>query len=109
MIGLATGRFTILRGTSSTNEYGDEVQTDGVLKTKVLGSVIEKSRQNFDPQSSRIVTLRTLTGRFGHGTDIQDGDRVKDEKTGTVYLVNSVSHSTALVNKPDVVVDLSVN
>jgi hypothetical protein len=109
MIGLATGRYTILRGTVSTNDYGDEVSTDGVLKTGVLGSVIEKSRQDFDPQSSRVVTLRTLTGRFGHGTDVTDGDRIKDEKTGVTYLVNSVTHSTALVNKPDVVVDLSVN
>lgn len=109
MIGLSTGRYSIIRGTTSLSTYGDEVQTDTVLKAGVIGSVIEKTRQNFDPQSSRIVTLRQLTGRFKNGTDIKDGDRVKDEKTGTVYLVNSVSHSTALVNKPDVVVELSVN
>jgi hypothetical protein len=109
MLGLPTGRFDILRGTTTTNDYGDEVETHAPFKTNVLGSVIEKSRQDFDPQSSRVVTLRTLTGRFGHGTDIQDGDRIVDKKTGVSYLVTSVAHPTALVNKPDVVVDLSVN
>lgn len=109
MMGLSTGRYNILRGTTTTNEYGDESTTDGVHKANVLGSVIEQTRQNFDPQSSRIVTIRQLTGRFAYGTDIMDGDRVVDIKSGMTYLVNSVSHPTALVNKPDVVVELSVN
>ena len=109
MLGFPTGKFTILRGTPTTNDYGDQVDTQTPVQTGLSGSVIERTRSNFDPQSSRIVTLRQLTGRFGHGTDIQDGDRIKDEKTGVIYLVTSVFHPTAIVNKPDVVVDLTLN
>jgi len=109
MIGISTGRYSILRGVTTQNEYGDDVSTDAVYKSGILGSVIERTRTNFDPQSSRIVTLRQLTGRFAHGTDIQDGDRIKDEKTGIIFLVNSVSMPTSVVNKPDLILDLSLN
>lgn len=109
MLGLATGRYTILRGTTTTNEYGDEVQSDDPIATHVLGSVLERTRSNYDPQSSRVVTLRNLTARFKSGTDIRDGDRVVDERTGIVFLVNSVNFPVALVNSPDVVAEVSLN
>lgn len=108
MMGMATGRYSIIRGESTQNDYGDEVESDTVVEDGILGSVIERSRTNFDPQSGRIATLRQLTGRFTNGTDIRDGDRIKDEESGRVYLVTSVFNGTSLVGKADVVLDLSV-
>jgi len=109
MNGLSTGRYTILRGVSSTNDYGDEVESQEVHLTGVRGSVIERTRKVFNPADSRVVTIRELTGRFAHGTDIRDGDRIKDEKTDIIFLVNSVNMPTAVANKPDIVLDLSLN
>jgi hypothetical protein len=106
---MATGRYSVLRGTSAENEYGDEVESQDVHLTNVIGSVIEKSSKVYNPSDSRVVTVRTLTGRFAFGTDIQDGDRIKDEKTNVTYLVSSVNTSTSLVNNPDLVVELTAN
>lgn len=109
MLGMATGTFTVVRGTSSTDDYGDEVDTQTDHLTGLKGSVIEKTSRVFNPSDSRVVTLRTYTGRFTSGSDIKDGDRLRDEATGVTYLVNSVNSPQGFANKPDMVLDLSVN
>ena len=109
MLGMATGTYTVLRGTASFNDYGDEVSDDAVASTGNIGAVTERRRTNFDPQSGRVATLRELTGRFSHGTDIQDGDRLKDEKTGDTFTVVSVYRGTSIAMKSDLVLDLTIN
>lgn len=109
MLAIPTGRYSVLRGTPTTDEYGDEVDVQEVHLSGVAGSVMETRRTVFDPQSSRVVTLRQYTGRFNHGTDIQDGDRIKDEKTGVTFLVDAVTFSTSVVNSPDLILELSTN
>lgn len=109
MNGMATGRYSIIRGAVSVNEYGDEIEEDTVITERILGSVIEQSRTNYDPQSGRIATLRQLTGRFGSEHDIRDGDRIKDEKSNKVYVVTSVFQGTSFVGKADIVLDLSIS
>ena len=109
MLALSTGRYTIIRGTTTQDDYGDEVTSDDVAYSGVLGSVIERRRTAYNPVDGRIATLRELTGRFSAGTDIQDGDRIKDEKTDKVYYVSSVYHGTNFVMKSDVVVDLTIS
>lgn len=106
MLGLSNGRYTILRGTTSKDDYGDEVTTDEVAYTNVMGAVVERRRTVFNPEDTRVATMRELIGRFPYNTDIQDGDRIKDEKTQKVYTVSSVYHGTNLVMKSDVLVDL---
>lgn len=108
MLGLVTGRYTVIRG-SETNEYGDEVDGTEVFAINVLGSVIEKTKTAFDPASSRVVTLRYLTGRFPSNSGIQDGDRIVDEKTLESFVVSSVYRPTNAVVKSDIVVDLTAN
>ena len=109
MLGLSTGRYTIIRGTTSTDEYGDEVTSEEPLYEAVQGSVSERRRTSYNPVDSRVSTFRELVGRFGYGTDIQDGDRIKDEATGTVYYVDSVYHGSNFAMKSDVVVDLTTS
>lgn len=107
MIGLSTGRYSVIRGTDTENEYGDTVSDNAVVEKHLSGSIIERTRTNFDPQSGRIATLRQLTGRFANGTGIQDGDRLRDERSGEVFLVTSVYRGTSVVGKADLVLDLS--
>lgn len=108
MIGFATGRYSVLRGTKE-NEYGDEIDANKVVYTGILGSVVEKTKTAFDPATSRVATLRYLVGRFNHGSDIQDGDRIKDEKTGEIFVVGSISRPTNAIHKSDIVADLTLS
>lgn len=107
MIGLSSGRYTIIRGTTTQDEYGDETTSDDIAYEHVIGSIVERRRTVFNPQDSRVDTLRELIGRFPYNTDIQDGDRIKDEKTQKVYHVSAVYHGSNIVMKSDVLVDLT--
>jgi hypothetical protein len=107
MLGLSTGRYIVLERTTTVNDYGDEVE---VLTeedpTPILGSVIERTKQVFNPDDSRVATVRYLTGRFQHTADIKDGDRIKDVKTGEIFVVESLARPTNAVVKSDIVADL---
>lgn len=107
MMGLATGRFSVLRG-STLNDYGDEVDGTTPALSGIGGSVIERSRKVFNPADGRVSTIRELTGRFPHGTDIQDGDRIKDEKTGEIFVVAAVYRGSNAIVPSDVVTDLTL-
>jgi hypothetical protein len=105
MLGLSTGRYSVLRG-SALNEYGDEIDGTGVASADILGSVIERSKQVFNPDDGRVATIRFLIGRFPSNSDIQDGDRIKDQKTGEIFVVESLARPTNAVVKSDIVADL---
>lgn len=105
---LATSTFTILRGTSF-DDFGDEIDTPTIVQEEVVGSVIERARTVFNPNDSRTTVTRELVGRFKPWVDVQDGDRLKDERTGTVYLVDAVHHNTSPIMRSDTVLDLRIN
>lgn len=107
MLGLSTGRYTVLSRVTTTNDYGDEVEGEGVATpVTILGSVIERTKKVFNPDDGRVATIRFLTGRFNRDADIQDGDRIKDEKTGEIFVVESLARPTNAVMKSDIVADL---
>lgn len=92
---------SILRGTT-TNDYGDVLDADTVVHTGIPASIIEQfqSVRTADFASPQIV--RTITGRVVAGTDVTDSDRVKDERTGRVYIVNAISQpENQSYNSPD--------
>lgn len=105
---LATGRYAVLRGVS-TDKYGDEVDSKEPVARNVLGSVLESQRTVFNPNDQRTTVVRDLVGRFGSGTDVQSGDRIRNEKSGDVYVVLGVHEGNGPVHKSDVVVDLTRN
>lgn len=102
---LANGKFNVFRG-ESTDDYGDSVDDPTLVHTDELGSVIEGSRRVYDPSSSRVDTVRFLTGRFKNGTDIIDGDRLEHTVTGKKYVVSAVLDGNSPVHKSDLVLDL---
>lgn len=89
-VAIATTRISILRGTT-TDAYGDEQDTDTPIATGIPASLTEQSRRvtTRDDPTPRIV--RYAVARVSAGTDVTDQDRVKDERTGAVYIVDAVS------------------
>ena len=101
----ATTRVSILRGTTE-NEYGDPVDNDTPAATGVPASIVEQSREVTDPTTGTPRVVRFLVGRFYPGTDLQPGDRVKDEQDGTVFIVDVISRPQNPVRAPDVRAEL---
>lgn len=92
MNGRATTRVSIYRG-STTDEYADDVDDNSApIASGVLASIVEQSRRVFLPVENRMTVVMNATGRVKSGTDITEGDRVKDEKTDRFYYVEGVSN-----------------
>lgn len=90
---LATTRVTILRGTA-TDRYGDEVDTDTVVEVDVPASILERPVTGGRPSSGRKDTQRTHALRVWKSVDVQQNDRIRDQKTGRVYVVTTEAPST---------------
>lgn len=105
MLSVATTTLTVYRGTS-TDVYGDEVDNDTIAASGIPASLVEQTRRvtTRDDPTPRIV--RSATGRVTAGTDITDQDRVKDERTGAVYIVDAVSSMTNAAVAADLRLDL---
>ncbi len=93
MQAIATTTVSILRGTT-TDDYGDEQDTDTPVATGVPASLTEQSRRvtTRDDPTPRIV--RYAVARLPARTDVTDQDRIRDERTGAVYIVDAVSGMT---------------
>lgn len=105
MQAIATTRISVLRGTS-VDAYGDEVDIDTPVASGIPASLTEQSRRvtTRDDPTPRIV--RYTVARVAAGTDIQDLDRVRDERTGAVYIVDAVSSMANPAVTPDIRLDL---
>lgn len=90
MLAVATTTLSVLRG-ATTDAYGDEQDTATVVHTGIVASLTEQARRvtTRDDPTPRIV--RYAVGRVSASTDITDQDRVRDERTGAVYIVEAVS------------------
>jgi hypothetical protein len=105
MLALATTTLTVYRGTT-TDTYGDEQDTDTPVHTGIAASLTEQSRRvtTRDNPTPRIV--RYAVARVTAGTDITDQDRLVDERTGAVYIVDAVSQMANPAVSADLRLDL---
>lgn len=105
MISRAGTTIAVLRGTE-TDEYGDERDTNTAVATGIPASILEQRRLTTvgDEQVPRAVVF--YTGRVPYGTDIRDGDRIKDERTNTIYTIMDFTRTENPIIKPDVRLDL---
>lgn len=105
MLARATTTISVLRGTS-TDGYGDDIDTDTPFATGIPASLVEQTRRvtTRDDATPRIV--RYAVGRVTAGTDITDQDRLRDEQTGAVYIVDAVSAMNSAAAAADLRLDL---
>ncbi|MDX2697249.1 hypothetical protein [Streptomyces ipomoeae] len=104
MQAIATTTLTVLRGTT-TDAYGDEQDTDTPVATGVIAALTEQSRRVTTRENPTPRIVRYAVARVPAGTDIQDQDRVRDERTGAVYIVEAPS---SMAN-PAMAVDLRLD
>lgn len=90
---LATTTISVLRGTAE-DRYGDEVDTDTVVASRIPASILEKPVTGARPASGRKDTPRTYFLRVWRTFTFQQGDRVRDERTGYVYAVTTLAPVT---------------
>ena len=104
----ATTTVTIMRGTPTYNDWGDEVDSDVIVATGIRVSILEqtvdaKTEITSVPHSYRFAKMRCTPG-----TDIRQNDRIEDEKTGEVWTIVQISRRANPVVKQDMRVDLEM-
>jgi hypothetical protein len=76
---------------ATENAFGDEIDTElgdpDLARVPIL--IEEKSRTVRNPESLEVSTVTWWTGETKPHRDIRVGDRLRDERTGEVYFVDS--------------------
>lgn len=90
MRSVANCTVSVLRG-SETDDYGDTADTGNVVADRVPASILETVRRTTRRADDRAQTVLYFTGRVDPRVDVRQNDRLRDERTGAVYLVTSLS------------------
>lgn len=97
----ATTRGALLRGTT-TDDLGDETDTDAAVPTPVADaaagrsladfplSLVERSRNEFDEASQTWRTVRFYAGRVPSYVPARAGDTIRDNRSASLYVVDEV-------------------
>jgi len=101
----ANTKVTILRG-AGTDSFGDPTDLPKPIRTGVTASIIEKSKTVTNPVDGSIRQVRYFIGRVPSGTDIRTGDRIRDERTGAVYVFDAASEGMNAIRGTDIRLDL---
>jgi hypothetical protein len=85
---------TILRTSPETltDEYGDEMDNEVPVSTRNPFSIIMQSKRQYLPSENRTTIVQTHLGRCRANVDVKETDRLKDERTGFVYMIESIVH-----------------
>lgn len=101
---IATTRMSVLRGVER-DEFSDESDLDVAVHTGIPASLIETTRTSQTDASGTPRVIRTCVARLPARTDVTEADRVKDETTGRIYRIDSITQPVALGFVPELRVD----
>lgn len=89
-----TTYVSILRTSPSdlTDEYGDPEDNESVASSGHPFSIIMQSKRQFLPSENRTTIVQTILGRCRANVDVKETDRLKDERTGFIYMIESIVH-----------------
>jgi len=99
--GTPNARATILRGTSE-NAYGDPTDVETAVATGILCSIHEPDIRSDSQASDRQQQIGIYTLRAKYGTDILIDDRVKNEATGDIFVIQDVTRAPSIGRRVDV-------
>ncbi len=90
---------SILRGTTA-NQFGDEIDSDIPVMEHLPVTLIETGHTTQDPSSPTPRTIREIKCIVPHWAPLTDSDRIRDERTGDVYMVISVTRPPTIIGAP---------
>lgn len=105
MYATPTTTVSVLRGTT-TDGFGDVVDGTTVAASGIPFSLIERTRTVFVPADNRVQQIAIITGRGPATMDVAAGDRLRDERTGLLYVIDNVSSQQNPAIMPDIRLDL---
>jgi hypothetical protein len=98
---LASATVAVLRGTT-TDAYGDPVDADTAIRARIPIALAVTNRRVWVPAEQRHTRVSEITGRVGWNVDIREEDRLRDTKSGSIYLVEAVTRPPRVTGMEDV-------
>lgn len=81
----------ILGSAPTVDSAGDEIESSTVTQADVPMSIVEKYRKTGKEDSDDQVKVMWAIGRTYAGVSIDPGMRLRDKRTGRLYVVDSVA------------------
>lgn len=91
---------SILRG-EEIDEYGDPKDSDVSVAAGVPISITENNQRVYIAAEGRLTIVRQMVGRVRPGFDVREQDRLRDDTTGDIYLVEGISQPMSGVRTLD--------
>jgi hypothetical protein len=105
MYAIPTTTVSVLRGTT-TDDLGDVIDNLTVAASGIVFSLIEQRKTVFVPSANRLQQVMIAIGRGPADMDVTAADRIKDERSGLIYVIDNVSRVQSPVTMNDVRLDL---
>ena len=105
MNSLPTTTITILGppvDPTATDRYGDPVEDSTPVATGIPMALAIGQQTVQTTSDQATVTVQYATGRLPAGTQVTDRQRIRDERTGQVWLVDSVTIIPSAIVPQDV-------
>ena len=87
-----TTYVTVLRTSPSTltDEFGDPMDNETVASTGNPWSIIQQRQRQFVPAEGRATIIEVIAGRCRANVDVKNTDRLRDERTGFLYMIEEL-------------------
>jgi hypothetical protein len=95
----ATGTCSLLRGTSF-NQFGDQIDADVPVIASLPCAIIETGKTTQDPSSQTPRTIREIVAYVPQYAGAITTDRIRDDATGDVFIIISVTTPPTLIGAP---------
>lgn len=86
----------------ATDEYGDPIDSSTVHTEGLPVAITEIRQRSYQSSEQRGGQVEEFKIRLRPGIDVQEGDRLVDERTGERYQVRDVHHAPTVVGIADV-------
>lgn len=86
---VATTTITVFRG-EGVDAYGDEIDLDVSVYTEIPASILEQRTRPSRPVEGRTDNVRGYTCRVRPPVVLRKDDRIKDERTLSIYTVDEI-------------------
>lgn len=109
MIAVPTTTASILgtpSGEPEYNEHGDPIPDSTPWRTGVPIAIATGREVVATESDQGAVVVRYFTGRVPYGTPVTDAQRIRDERTGDIYVIDNVTDPPNAAMPQDLRLDL---
>lgn len=72
------------------DEFGDPMDNETAAATGVPISILIQSSRQFLPSENRMTVVETITARLRPNVPVNETSRIKDERTGQIYMIEEL-------------------